>query len=284
LHFDYALRLRSNSVKTPGLYGYAGVVVHRSASLASMYSFYAVLKAMGLAVNTDSDWNQLGDASSKKEQLLMPLKSIERQLLAVLKNPNKAEMESQLFPLLNTASKGDGTVLLQNRLGQFGLEKLLQTDAAVQTVKPAVAPDKAVSQATSTTSNGNDKPVQDKDKPITDAQSTVTALTIPGAGLIVDAHQLTQVLAGLMMNDISCARIIPEQSGKLAANTGIILFTTKDGSPRPKGGTMEFEFSAGKINRIAFQSPTYRDFEQDVQDNPDASGCRIDPALLTRVC
>jgi len=39
LHFDYALRLRSNSVKTPGLYGYAGVVVHRSASLASMYSF-----------------------------------------------------------------------------------------------------------------------------------------------------------------------------------------------------------------------------------------------------
>jgi len=42
LHFDYALRLRSNSVKTPGLYGYAGVVVHRSASLASMYSFYAI--------------------------------------------------------------------------------------------------------------------------------------------------------------------------------------------------------------------------------------------------
>ncbi|MBM4208475.1 MAG: hypothetical protein FJ190_10860 [Gammaproteobacteria bacterium] len=46
LHFDYALRtthyalrLRSNSVKTPGLYGYAGVVVHRSASLASMSSF-----------------------------------------------------------------------------------------------------------------------------------------------------------------------------------------------------------------------------------------------------
>ncbi|MBM4208821.1 MAG: hypothetical protein FJ190_12795 [Gammaproteobacteria bacterium] len=42
LHFDYALRLRSNSVKTPGLYGYAGVVVHRSASLASMYSFYGL--------------------------------------------------------------------------------------------------------------------------------------------------------------------------------------------------------------------------------------------------
>jgi len=38
--------LRSNSVKTPGLYGYAGVVVHRSASLASMYSFY--VKALAL--------------------------------------------------------------------------------------------------------------------------------------------------------------------------------------------------------------------------------------------
>jgi len=36
--------LRSNSVKTPGLYGYAGVVVHRSASLASMYSFGAGLQ------------------------------------------------------------------------------------------------------------------------------------------------------------------------------------------------------------------------------------------------
>ncbi|MBM4208814.1 MAG: hypothetical protein FJ190_12745 [Gammaproteobacteria bacterium] len=47
LHFDYALRLRSNSVKTPGLYGYAGVVVHRSASLASMYSFKEQLWTLG---------------------------------------------------------------------------------------------------------------------------------------------------------------------------------------------------------------------------------------------
>ncbi|MBM4207097.1 MAG: hypothetical protein FJ190_03430 [Gammaproteobacteria bacterium] len=46
LHFDYALRLRSNSVKTPGLYGYAEVVVHRSASLASMYSFDDVVVRM----------------------------------------------------------------------------------------------------------------------------------------------------------------------------------------------------------------------------------------------
>ncbi|MBM4208788.1 MAG: hypothetical protein FJ190_12605 [Gammaproteobacteria bacterium] len=45
LHFDYALRLRSNSVKTPGLYGYAGVVVHRSASLASMYSFFVGMES-----------------------------------------------------------------------------------------------------------------------------------------------------------------------------------------------------------------------------------------------
>jgi len=30
-----------------------------------------------------------------------------------------------MFPLLATAKKGDGTVLLQNHLGDFGLEKLL---------------------------------------------------------------------------------------------------------------------------------------------------------------
>jgi len=52
LHFDYALRLRSNSVKTPGLYGYAGVVVHRSASLASMYSFVARSETFDLVIAT----------------------------------------------------------------------------------------------------------------------------------------------------------------------------------------------------------------------------------------
>jgi len=51
---------------------------------------YVAMKAMGLAVNTEADWAQLGDSSQKKEQFFMPLKSIERQLLAVLKNPNPA--------------------------------------------------------------------------------------------------------------------------------------------------------------------------------------------------
>jgi hypothetical protein len=92
-----------------------------------------------------------------------------------------------------------------------------------------------------------------------------------------------QIFSGLAFNELSCARIIPEQLGKPAANVGIILFTTKEGSPRSKGGAMEFEFSNGKINRIAFQSPTYRDFEQDVIDHPEVGGCRIDPAFLTKM-
>jgi hypothetical protein len=39
LYFDSAFRFRSNSVKTPGPYGYPRVVVHRSASLHFLYSF-----------------------------------------------------------------------------------------------------------------------------------------------------------------------------------------------------------------------------------------------------
>ena len=86
---------------------------------------YAVMKAMGLPVNLQSDWKQIEESSQKKEQFFTPLKSIERQLISVLKNPNKTEMEQQMFPLLATAKNGDGTVLLQNHLGDFGLEKLL---------------------------------------------------------------------------------------------------------------------------------------------------------------
>ena len=104
---------------------------------------YAVMKSMGLPVNTQSDWDQMGEASQKKEQLFTPLKSIERQLIAVLKNPNKAEMEQQMFPLLATAKNGDGTVLLQNHLGDFGLEALLNPPAvpaitATAPVEPGV--------------------------------------------------------------------------------------------------------------------------------------------------
>ena len=202
------------------------------------------MKAMGLTVNTESDWAQMGDSSQKKEQFFMPLKSIERQLLAVLKNPNKAEMESQIFPLLNTAKNGDGTVLLQNHLGDFGLEKLLQLEPLA--ITPAPNP-------------------------------------VPGAGLIINAHQLVQVFSGLAFNELSCARVIPEQMGKPVGNTGVLLFTTQPGSLRAKGGAMEFEFSAGKINRIAFQSPSYRDFEQDIMDHPETGGCRIDSEFLKRL-
>lgn len=224
---------------------------------------YTVMKAMGLPVNTESDWTQMGDSSQKKEQFFMPLKSIERQLLAVLKNPNKAEMESQIFPLLNTTKNGDGSVLLQNHLGDFGLEKLLQA-------APTVAP-------VPTTPTGQGAPV------VTTSTITPVSTLIPGEGLIINAHQLAQVFSGLAINELSCARVIPQQLGKPTDNIGILLFTTHTGSPRAKGGALEFEFSAGKINRIVFQMPTYRDFEQDVLDHPEVGGCRIDPAFLTKL-
>lgn len=87
----------------------------------------------------------------------------------------------------------------------------------------------------------------------------------------------------MAINELSCARILSDQLGKSTANIGVLLFTTKDGSPRAKGGAMEFEFSAGKITRIAFQSPTYRDFEQEVLDHPEIGGCRIDPSFLSKL-
>jgi hypothetical protein len=65
-------------------------------------------------------------------------------------------------------------------------------------------------------------------------------------------------------------------------SSGILLFTTEGGS-RVKGGAMEFEFSGDKITRIAFQLPTYRDFEQDLLDRPEIGGCRIDPAFLAKL-
>lgn len=220
---------------------------------------YAVMKAMGLPVNTQSDWAQIGESGQKKEQFFTPLKSIERQLVAVLKNPNKAEMENQIFPLLSTVKKGEGTVLLQNHLGDFGLEALLNG--------PSVVP------AAPTVST----------EPTAVAPAVIETPVIPGEGLIVNTHQLVQVFSGLSINELSCARILPGQQGKLVGNAGILLFTTKEGSPRAKGGAMEFEFSGGKINRIAFQLPTYRDFEQDVLDHPEIGGCRIDQSFLTKL-
>lgn len=228
---------------------------------------YAVMKVMGLPVNLKSDWKQIEESSQKKEQFFTPLKSIERQLISVLKNPNKTEMEQQMFPLLATAKKGDGTVLLQNHLGDFGLEKLL----APPSVEPVAAP-APVSTAIPAAA-------------VAPTPATVVPMhaVIPGDGVIVNARQLVQIFSGLSINELSCARILPDQQGKPAANVGILLFTTKEGSPRAKGGAMEFEFSDGKINRIAFQLPTYRDFEQDVLDHSEVGGCRIDPSFLTKL-
>ncbi len=227
---------------------------------------YAVMKAMGLPVNLQSDWNRIDESSQKKEQFFTPLKSIERQLVSVLKNPNKTEMEQQIFPLLATVKKGDGTVLLQNHLGDFGLEKLL----APLPAGPVSAPIPATESVPAAT-------------PVAEVALTPTPVVIPGEGVIVSARQLVQVFSGLSINELSCARIIPDQQGKLAANVGVLLFTTKEGSPRAKGGAMEFEFSGGKINRITFQLPAYRDFEQDVLDHPEVGGCRIDSPFLSKL-
>ena len=111
----------------------------------------------------------------------------------------------------------------------------------------------------------------------------IAPMAIPGEGVIVSARQLAQVFSGLSINELSCVRPVPDSSGKSAGNAGILLFTTKEGSPRAKGGAMEFEFSGGKINRIAFQLSTYRDFEQDLLDRPEIGGCRIDPSFLAKL-
>ncbi len=218
---------------------------------------YSVMKAMGLSVNTALDWEQFGDASQKKEQLYTPLKSIERQLLAVLKNTNVTEMESQLYPLLNTTKNGEGTVLLQNHLGDFGLETLLNPPVLPVVVDAKASPEVPVAIVPATT-------------------------VIPGEGVIVTARQLAQVASGLSIAELSCVRPVPDGNGKYAGNSGLLLFARKEGA-RVKGGAMEFEFSAGKITRIAFQLSTYRDFEQDLLDRPELGGCRVDPALVIKL-
>jgi len=217
---------------------------------------YLAMKAMGLTVNATADWQQMGESSQKKEQRFVPLKSIERQLVSVLKNPNKTEMESQIFPLLSTTKNGDGTVLLQNHLGDFGLEKLLNPVVTPASPSPTAVPSETV---------------------------PATTTPIAGEGVIINAHQLVQVFSGLAINELSCARLAPDQQGKQVNNIGILLFTTQDGSPRTKGGAMEFEFSEGKINRIAFQLPSQRDFEQDLLDRSELGGCRIDATFLKKL-
>jgi hypothetical protein len=163
---------------------------------------------------------------------------------------------------LTSAKDGEGSVLLQNHLGDFGLEKLL-----VPTSEQVVAP----VTVNATVSNTTPASIPEMPAPI------------PGIGIIASAHQLVQVFTGLAINELSCARILFDQQGKPIANMGILLFTTKEGSPRNKGGALEFEFAEGKINRIAFQSPTYKDFEQEVLDHPSVGGCKIDSSLMTKL-
>ncbi|MGH8548476.1 MAG: hypothetical protein ACRERU_07725 [Methylococcales bacterium] len=90
---------------------------------------YKTMKRMGLPVKTAEDWNAIAESGQEKIKLLGPLQSIERQLVPVIKNPNPEEMERQAFPLLATQAGGNGTVLLQNHLSNFGLEQILGVPA-----------------------------------------------------------------------------------------------------------------------------------------------------------
>jgi hypothetical protein len=105
---------------------------------------------------------------------------------------------------------------------------------------------------------------------------------VPGAGIVVTAAQLAQVFAMLQIDALSCARPAFEQ-GRVLKNSAIMLFTTKSGSPLVKGGALEFEFDGGKIKRIAFQHPAYRDYLQNLRDYPDLGGCKVDAALVGRL-
>lgn len=195
---------------------------------------YAAMKSMRLAVNSRQDWEQLTNSRLKKEGVLSSVQAMGRQLLSVLKNTDKEEMTRQLYPLLNTDKSGNGTVVVQNHLSNFGLEALLQVP------------------------------------------------NIPDEGVTVNAGQLAAMFAGLNSESYSCVRPGQEQ-GQPLANIGIFLFTTKPGSPREKGGALEFELLSDKIIRITFQHSSFRDFEQNLVDYPDLAGCRIDADFLSKV-
>jgi hypothetical protein len=106
--------------------------------------------------------------------------------------------------------------------------------------------------------------------------------SVPGSGIVVTAAQLASVFSNLKIDEASCARPVFEQ-GKPVRNVAILLLTTQPDSPLVKGGALEFEFDGGKITRLAFQHPAYRDYRQDLTDHPELGDCRIDPALLERV-
>lgn len=195
---------------------------------------YAVMKNMRLPVNTAQDWDDMSNSRQKKEDVISSVQATGRQLLAALNHPDKDEMARQLYPLLLNEKAGNGSVLLQNHLGNFGLETLLQI--------PPIA----------------------------------------NEGVVINATQLAEVMNGLTIDSYSCVRPAQEQ-GQPMANIGILLFVTKPGSPREKGGALEFELVKGKIARLAFQHPTYRDFEQNIADYPDLGGCRIETDFLNKL-
>jgi hypothetical protein len=194
---------------------------------------YAVMKSMGLAVNTDQDWEQLTNSRQKRETAFSGIQSAARQFFAALGNADPAVTARQLYPLLITPQKGNGTVLLQNNLG-FALEKLLDV--------PSIADE----------------------------------------GVFVTALQLANVFAKLQLDEVSCVRPAQEQ-GQPLNTVGLWLFSTKSDSPLQKGGAMEFEINQGKITRLAFQNPAYRDFAQELIDYPERYGCRIERALLDKL-
>ncbi|CCE23512.1 hypothetical protein [Methylotuvimicrobium alcaliphilum] len=195
---------------------------------------YQTMAMMGLSVNSAQDWQAIQDARQKKESVLGPVQSIGRQLTSVIQNKNPAEMARQIYPLIATPKEGGGKVLLQNHLGEFGLESMLGIDY------------------------------------------------MPGEGIVIGYQQFEQVFSWLYIDQLSCTRPAIEQ-GKPLGHIGLLMFTTQDGSPWPKGGAIEFEIQSGKISRIAFQHPTFRDFEQSLNDYPEIGGCRIDKSFVDRL-
>ncbi len=113
-------------------------------------------------------------------------------------------------------------------------------------------------------------------------ENLLQVAAIPDEGVVISATQLAEVMAGLSVDSYSCARPVLEQ-GQPLGNIGILLFTTKPGSPRDKGGAVEFELVQGKIARLAFQHPSFRDFEQTLADYPDLGGCRIEADFLNKL-
>ena len=192
-------------------------------------------------------------------------------------------------------------MLLQNYLGDFGLEKLLATPAAgVNSVPVATGAPVVVNTSANTEGvvlSGQSVatvPSFPVGQAIPASEGTVLAsvpvsvttpapLTIPSGGLIVTAKQLAQVIVGLNFKEFSCARLLVDQQGQVQANNGFVLFTTQPNSPRGKGGALEFEFTGGKINRIAFQLPTYKDFEQTALSHPVQDECKIELGFISQL-